>query len=336
MTNLFKKAAVFTDLHIGLKSNSAAHLADCDEFIDWMIETALAEGCSTCIFCGDFHHNRSSINIVALTHSLRALEKLNDAFDDVFFLPGNHDLYFKDRRDVMSAVWAKHIPNIHVISDILSVDDVTFVPWLIGDDYKTIRRIKTKYVFGHFELPHFFMNAMIKMPDSGNLKSEDFSEVDMVFTGHFHRRQQQNNITYLGNAFPHNYADKDDDERGFMILEWGEQPRFFNWPNAPRYRVYNLSDLAEDPDGMLLPKMCVRVNLDLPISYEEANFIKESFADAYDLREISLLPQKQSLESTEITTVAFESVDQIVQTELSNITSKEFDQHLLMEIYRNL
>ena len=33
MSNLFKKAAVFTDLHLGLKSNSTIHNQDCEEFI---------------------------------------------------------------------------------------------------------------------------------------------------------------------------------------------------------------------------------------------------------------------------------------------------------------
>ena len=35
MSNLFKKAAVCTDIHWGLKSNSLQHNLDCDQFIDW-------------------------------------------------------------------------------------------------------------------------------------------------------------------------------------------------------------------------------------------------------------------------------------------------------------
>ncbi len=31
MSNLFKKAAVFTDIHFGLKSNSLQHNQDCSE-----------------------------------------------------------------------------------------------------------------------------------------------------------------------------------------------------------------------------------------------------------------------------------------------------------------
>ena len=66
---MFKKAAVFTDIHFGLKGNSKVHNDDCEDFIDWYIQTAKENGCETGIFCGDWHHNRNSLN---LTTSLPA------------------------------------------------------------------------------------------------------------------------------------------------------------------------------------------------------------------------------------------------------------------------
>ena len=43
MSNLFKKAAVFTDIHFGLKSNSLQHNSDCERFVDWFIQEAKKE-----------------------------------------------------------------------------------------------------------------------------------------------------------------------------------------------------------------------------------------------------------------------------------------------------
>ena len=37
---MFKKAAVFTDIHFGLKGNSKVHNQDCEDFIDWYIQQA--------------------------------------------------------------------------------------------------------------------------------------------------------------------------------------------------------------------------------------------------------------------------------------------------------
>lgn len=338
MTNLFKKAAVFTDIHFGLKSNSTLHNEDCLSFVKWATAKAREEGCETCIFTGDWHNNRASINILTLGYSLRALEHLNDNFEAVYFIPGNHDLYYRDKRDVQSVEWAKHLPNIHICNDWCTSGNVVIAPWLVADDHKKIQKMTAKYMFGHFELPHFYMNAMVQMPDHGDIKREDFGQIEHVFSGHFHKRQTHKNITYIGNAFPHNYADAGDDDRGLMILEWDKEPQFHAWPDQPTYRVLSLSDILNNADTILKPNMHVRVNIDIDISYEEATFIKETFATTHSLREITLIPKKNAdIEEYEIQgNVAFESVDQIVTNQITAIDSEHYDPKLLLDIYRNL
>jgi len=90
---------------------------------------------------------------------------------------------------------------------------------------------------------------------------------------------------------------------------------------------------------MLSAGMHVRVNLDVDISYEEATFIKETFAGTYNLREITLIPEKSVGDDITFDTqgnIMFESVDTIVTNQLTNIDSKQYDPRLLLDIYRNL
>ena len=338
MSNLFKKAAIFTDIHLGLKSNSQLHNEDCLNFVKWATNKAKQEGCETAMFLGDWHNNRASINIVTLNYSLKALEYLNDNFERVYFIPGNHDLYYRDKRDIQSVEWARHLPNVQIVNDWFTSGDVVIAPWLVGDDHKRISKLKGKYMFGHFELPHFYMNAMVQMPDHGEIKNEHFGNFDQVFTGHFHKRQQRQNITYIGNCFPHNYADAGDDDRGLTILEWGKSPEHHAWPDQPRYRVLGLGAILNNADSVLGQGMHVRVNIDIDISYEEATFIKETFMQSHKLREITLIPQKNAdLNEFAIQgNVNFESVDQIVTNQLTAITSDHYDNNLLLDIYRNL
>lgn len=338
MSNLFKKAALFTDIHFGLKSNSTLHNEDCLNFVKWATTKAKEEGCETAFFLGDWHNNRASINILTLGYSLQALEHLNANFSTVYFIPGNHDLYYRDKRDVQSVEWAKHLPNVQICNDWFSAGDVVIAPWLCGDDHKRITKLRGKYMFGHFELPGYLMNAMVAMPQHGELERDHFRQFDHVFTGHFHKRQTQKNITYIGNCFPHNYADAGDDERGLTILEWGNAPTYHAWPDQPRYRVFNLSDVLNHTEKMLHPGMHVRVNLDVDISYEEATFIKETFTSTYGLREITLIPAKVTdLTDYQIQgNIEFESVDQIVYSQLTTIDSKQYDPNLLLDLYRNL
>jgi DNA repair exonuclease SbcCD nuclease subunit len=335
---LFKKVACFTDIHFGLKSNSQTHNEDCEEFVDWFIQQAKDAGCETCIFLGDWHHNRNSINLITLDTSLRCLEKLGAAFDQFFWFPGNHDLFYKDKRDIHSSAFGRHIPGVTVVDGITTLDDVTLVPWLVGDEWKTMKNLKSKYVFGHFELPKFFMNAMVQMPDHGELHAEDFNGPDYIFSGHFHKRQTNQKVVYIGNAFPHNYADAWDDERGMMILEWGGEPQYINWPDAPKFRVIKLSELIDRKDEVMQSKMYLRVNLDIDISYEEANFLKETFVGEFDIREMGLIQEKNNLEGIidDTADAKFESVDQIVNDQLVNIESDSFDKKLLLDIYNGL
>ena len=335
---LFKKVACFTDIHFGLKSNSQIHNQDCEEFVDWFIETAKAEGCETAIFLGDWHHNRNSINLVTLDSSIRCLEKLGAAFDQFFWFPGNHDLFYKDKRDVHSSAFGRHIPGVTVVEKVTTLDEVTLVPWLVGEEWKNISKVKSKYMFGHFELPLFYMNAMVQMPDHGELQVEHFQHQDYVFSGHFHKRQSRDKIHYIGNAFPHNFADTWDDARGMMILEWGGEPKYIDWDNCPKFRTIKLSELIDKADEVLQSKMYLKVHLDCDISYEEANFVKETFVSKYDIRELSLIQEKNSVEGVieDNPDAKFESVDHIVTEQLVNIDSEQFDQKLLLDIYNGL
>lgn len=336
--SLFKKVACFTDLHVGLKSNSLTHLQDCEEFVDWFIANAKKEGCDTGIFLGDWHHHRNNINLVTLDTSTRCLEKLGKAFKQFFWFPGNHDLFYKDKRDIHSSIFARHIPGITVVDRITTIKDVTLIPWMVSDEWKTIKTLKSKYIFGHLELPLFYMNAMVQMPDHGELQCDHFVNQDYVFSGHFHKRQSRGKIWYIGNAFPHNYADTWDDDRGMMTLEWGGTPQFHNWDNAPKYRTLPLSKLIDEKDSIIKSKMYFKVQLDIQLSYEEANFVKETFIKDYDIREISFIQEKNSIdgELTDDLDTNFASVDQVVAEEISNIKSEQIDYRKLLQIYNNL
>ena len=335
--NLFKKVACFTDIHFGLKSGSRTHNQDCEDFVSWFCDTARAQGCKTAIFLGDWHHNRSTTDVSTMNYTVSNLEKLSQSFEKVYFILGNHDLFYKDKREINSVEFMRLFPNIVPIRELYTEGDVTIMPWLIGDEWTTVKQLKSRYIFGHLELPHFYMNAMVQMPDHGQLQTGHFQNQELVFTGHFHKRQQKGNVVYIGNAFPHNYADAGDDDRGMMIMDWGGKPEYHSWPDQPIYRTYKLSQIIDRPDELLREKMHCRVTIDLPITFEEANFIKEQFMPQYKLRELMLIPEKVEVESAvNPIDITFESVDTIVMNQINNIDSDTYDKKLLLDIYNEL
>ena len=334
--SLFKKVACFTDIHFGLKSGSRTHNQDCEDFVTWFCETAKAEGAETCIFLGDWHHNRSTTDISTMNYTVSNLERLNESFEKVYLIMGNHDEFYKDKREIHSLEFARLFPNIVVVNETITDGDVTIMPWLVADEWKDVSKIKSKYIFGHLELPLFMMNAMVQMPDHGQLQTDHFVHQDYVFSGHFHKRQQKGKIVYIGNAFPHNYADSGDDDRGMMILEWGGKPEYKTWPGQPVFRTFKLSQIIDTPD-LLREKMHARVTIDLPITFEEANFIKEQFIPQYKMRELMLIPEKVDVESASVPIdLEFESVDTIVINQITAIESESYDKNMLLEIYKDL
>ena len=295
----FKRAAVFTDLHIGLKSNHPQHNQDCLNFVQWFVDTAREQQCDVAIVCGDYHNHRNSINILSLNYSLKCLELLNRSFSTVYFLVGNHDLYYRQNRNVNSVEFAKYLDNIVVVNDVLKVgDDVTFLPWLLDNELAICKKLNTKYVFGHLELGGFYMNSQVLMPDHGEINDTWFSGAETVFTGHFHRRQSRKNIHYIGNAFPHNYSDAGDDARGMMILEWGAQPQYITWPDQPRFRVLPLSQVIDNPAKYLARNMHARLTIDIKLSYEEANYVRDNFVSEFEMRELVMIPPSVSENNT--------------------------------------
>ena len=335
--NLFKKAACFTDLHFGKKSNSRQFNTDCENFIHWFIAEAQAANCETCIFLGDWHDTRRFVNVSTLNYSMSNLELLNDSFETVYLILGNHDLYYREKREINSILMARNLKNIHIIEEITSVGNCSFIPWLVDEEWKKVESLDSKYIFGHFEIPHFKMNAKVEMPDKGELQSHSFKRADLVFTGHFHKRQKKDNIWYIGNAFPHNFSDAWDEDRGMMFLEWDTDPIFKTWPDQPLYRTMKLSDVIDDPDYYLNDKVTARVTADVDLTYEETTFLKDTLMSQYKCRDIVLTSVARDDTEFEFSEdVEFQSVDQIVIEGLTSVESPSISSETLIEMYASL
>ena len=104
---------------------------------------------------------------------------------------------------------------------------------------------------------------------------------------------------------------------------------------CPKYKVFTLKELLDDHQNLLDEYTYARVKLDVSISYEEASFIREKFAEQYNVRELQLIPIKEE-EEFEGGEIQFESVDQIVLAQLDTIESNTVDKNKLVDIYNSL
>jgi hypothetical protein len=250
---------------------------------------------------------------------------------------GNHDLYFKDKLDTHSIPYASEFSNIKVIDTTTTIGDFCFIPWLVGDEWKAVSNITAPYVFCHAEIASFMMNEYTPMPDHGKLNINSFPNQKLVFSGHFHKRQRKGNIWYMGNPFPHDFADVGDDDRGLMIWEPGKQPEFRQWHAAPKYRKYNLSEIISNPAKHIDNKTFATVNIDAKINYEESTFIKELLENQLNALDITFTNKADTIDDTvEDESLDFESVDSIVVSYIKSIESNSMDTNTLIAIYQGL
>ncbi len=342
-----KRGLYFTDIHFGKKANSIQHNEDCLRFIDWFVDQAKRYKPDYIAFLGDWNENRSALNVATLNYSYQGAKKLNDMGLPVYFIIGNHDLYHRNSREIHSAVHFQEFDNFIVIDQPKVIENIEgkmlFVPYMFPDEYPQLAKyLNLPFWAGHFEFKGFEVTGYgMKMPTGPDPK--DFKGPKYIVSGHFHKRQADENIVYMGNAFPMDFGDSEDNHRGLMFYDHVKQEMVFeDWLECPKYIKTNLSNLL-DKTVIVPSEARVKVLVDIPISFEESNFLRASFTEKHKLREFVMedsVEIQQVITDTDTTAVIAEnelsSIDELVHLMLKEVESDHIDSSKLIEIYTGL
>ena len=335
---MFNNFAFFTDCHFGNKNNSEVFNQDCLDCFDFIIKECKKENIKTLVFGGDFFHNRATLNVSTINYAITGMNKLQQNFDKIYLILGNHDLYYRNRRDIHSIKIFESHDNVKVIDKITQIDDMLLVPWLVNDEWQEFRDTLSSYtgikkIVGHFELPYFKLNSKVTMHETGKLKASDLASIDYVFSGHFHTRQTVNNINYCGAMFPHNFADERDNDRGFMIFK--DKPIMKIWDKAPTYKLTSMKSVLLDNN--LKEKSYVKSYITNRTTTPVLNFIKESLIGYYKLREVTFVPvTENNIENFKFeNTKQITNINDIVTTQLlEQVESQTLNKEKLARIFR--
>ena len=289
------KIAMFTDIHWGAKNNSSVHNQDCMDYIKWFAKHVVDEDAKAIVFMGDWFENRNAINVATLNRSLEGLRHLNSLGLPIYFCVGNHDLFHRENRNEFSTYHYTQFDNVNLVNEKLEVtindQKLMFYPFLFRKEYPAaaaeIEKYKPDYVFGHFEFKNFVVTGSDRKIEHGPDHTL-FKIPKYLFSGHFHKRQVQDNVIYIGNTFPTNYGDAWDDQRGMCILDMDTHDvEFIDWEQCPKYRKVKLSDVLEGKIDF--PAKCrVRCLVDTEIGYSDAQALREELVKGLNLREFSL------------------------------------------------
>jgi DNA repair exonuclease SbcCD nuclease subunit len=285
-----RKLCMFTDIHFGARNNSDQHNLDNLDFIDWFIDKVKEEKPSHIAFLGDFFENRNAINVRTLNSATEGCRRINALGIPVIWIVGNHDLYHRSNRKIFSTNMFDDLENFIIVSEPMELDKDWFVaPFLFKEEYPTLAADinSHQYVMGHFEFRNFVVAGSTRTLEHGP-DAEMFTGPRYIFSGHFHKRQFNQNIVYIGNTFPTNYGDAGDAERGMAVFDVESNDVYFhNWDDAPLFFKTKLSRVLEG-EGEWPAKSRVRCLLDADIGYSDVQALREEMIKLFSLREFSV------------------------------------------------
>lgn len=349
-----QRTAIFTDIHWGRKQNSEQHNKDCWDFIQWFIEQVKQDPTIDSIaFLGDWFENRNTLNIATAQVAFQGAKALNGVGKPVYFVPGNHDLYYRHSRDITSVASYEMFPNFHFMAEPTLIPNMgsgtMFAPYMFEHEYPAMyeKFHDTKVWMGHFEFRGFIVTGYgVQMPTGPD--HTRLTGIDAILCGHFHKRQIKDNVVYIGNAFPMDFGDVDDPDRGMTVFNHGSNTfEFTKWPDQPLFSKIKISKLLEMDNygSLMLDKHRIKCIVDIPISYEESMELKRHFTSelhGVDIREFTLEESstlKQALTETQTAVVNEEediNVSRMIVEMLREIKADSIDNELLVSIYQSV
>ena len=224
------KIALLNDTHFGARNDSLIfddyfHKFYNDIFFPYLKEHNI----KTLIHLGDVVDRRKFINF-RIAHNFRHkfLQRLWDEKIDTHILIGNHDIYFRNTNKVnaikelcttpdgVNEPWIYEEAKVTNFGDI----DILMVPWINPENeaetLEMLQTAKADIVMGHLDLNNFAMNdAMVQ---TNGYDKSIVKRFERVYSGHFHHKNDDGQIFYLGNQYEITWSDYNN-QKYFHVLD---------------------------------------------------------------------------------------------------------------------
>jgi len=299
-----KKITMSTDWHFG-KSNGR---------FDNIILNGIIEQCNyakdnnikVMINLGDTLDVKQSITTSTMNYLAKAFQLINETFDKVYVLVGNHDMSKKTyNNDGHNLHIFSGYSNIEVIDTpkIISIfdSDFYFMPYFPNDYLKNHTFEKARYLCAHIEVQGFMLNQFVKAEDGLNMQAIT-NIYDNVFLGHFHKRQSRGNVSYIGNMCRFFYGENDE-ERGWTILDVENNDYEFveyQHPKMYKFKLSTLMNLDEDLNDIFEPGDNLKLVIDKQLKYSELEEFKSKLILDYKINDLVLDDQFYAFDIDEI------------------------------------
>ena len=222
------KVAIITDTHFGARGDSPVFLEHFlnffeNEFFPYIKEHDIKH----IIHMGDLMDRRKFVNFLTLKNVRdRFMQRIIDENISTHIVIGNHDIYFRNTNDVNSVeqLFDGESEFVKFYAEPTTIEiggkKLDLLPWINrGNKEGTLdflRNTTSHVCFGHLEITGHLMLPGVKC--EGGLDPKFFKKYKKVYSGHFHTKSSDKNVSYLGTAYQITFSDWGI-EKGFHIFD---------------------------------------------------------------------------------------------------------------------
>jgi DNA repair exonuclease SbcCD nuclease subunit len=258
------KIALLGDTHFGARNDSQVFHRHFAKFYSEVFFPYLKQhDISRVIQLGDLFDRRKYINFVTLDYCRKYFfDKLIENGIIMDALVGNHDTPYKNTIEVNAPrLLLQEYESVVRIHDNpteiqIGIEQMLIIPWIcqgnIEETMALVEQSNARWCAGHFEFAGFRMYKGGSGHDGIDRKM--FDKFEKVFSGHYHHRQEEDNILYTGVPYEMTWSDYDD-MKGFYVLdtitgelEFVPNPNIFfhkfEWPNTQELNFGSFADKA--------------------------------------------------------------------------------------------
>lgn len=344
------KIAFICDTHFGCRNDSPFFLENALSFFENDFFTYLINNKITnVIHLGDFFDRRKYVNFHTLSEvRKRFIEKFEEHGITLHVTIGNHDTYYKNTnslnslKELISDKYSKI--NIYETPTVLNFDTFCFglIPWLTKENESEIvsfiNTCPCRMIGGHFEIVGFQVIPGIKHHGGFNISA--FSRFDKVLSGHFHIKQSENNIYYLGTQYQMNFSDVYC-TKGFHVYDTESDVLEFIENKNNIFHLYTYDDSTPD-ELKLMAKFIKDTNLQggfvrITVRHKTKQDIFDKFIDALwskGIQDLSLIEEILEKSSTPEFDETQDTMS-IINNEIDSI-ARDIDKYKLKNIIKDL
>lgn len=225
MDEILTTTLVCGDIHLGIRRDDKWVYDYQYEALKKITDYAKINGIKTIIQTGDAFDVRSSVSQITLNRVRTEIMPLFDGLQLIIPV-GNHDMRYREmiQPNTLEEVLG-HYNNVTIINKPTTVmlNDkvpIDIIPWICNENRDDImdfiKKSKTKYCVGHFELDGYYFYQGMK---SSGADPSFLKKYDRVFSGHYHTISEGGNVLYVGTPYTLTSGDGND-SRGVWELQF--------------------------------------------------------------------------------------------------------------------